>query len=203
MHSWLYLCIISNSNFTCIYAIAFSLFLLVTVFPVFHLLVRSSLLFVTMSLVTLCWAVNAQGHGQSLVKKQWWPMAVPYGIPFHFRKWWERCRWWEWWQWWEILGESGKWGESYQYHCHYLIIIIILMARWELSVIIISIIILSSSLSWWQVLSLSYDYLVLMWNTWKEWQGGSRGEGRAASRSCLSANLKKGKIKNIPQNLNF
>ena len=34
---------------------------------VFHLLVRSSLLLVTMSLVTLCWAVNAHGHGQSLV----------------------------------------------------------------------------------------------------------------------------------------
>ena len=50
----------------------FFIFLFLSVlFFCWYLLVRSSLLLVTMSLVTLCWAVNAQGHGQSLVIEQW------------------------------------------------------------------------------------------------------------------------------------
>ena len=47
---------------------------------VFHLLVRSSLLLVTMSLVTLCWAVNAHGHGQSLVVLELYMIYIQYYI---------------------------------------------------------------------------------------------------------------------------
>ena len=35
--------------------------------------------------------------------------------------------------------------------------------------------------------------MMMMTNTWKEWQDGSRGGGRGASRSCLSVNLEKTK----------
>ena len=36
--------------------------------------------------------------------------------------------------------------------------------------------------------------MMMMTNTWKEWQDGSRGGGRGASRSCLSVNLEKRKL---------